>query len=281
MKDAILLQLMKWMPTKALSRWVGRLTKRPFSRRLIPLFARFYDISIEEAEHDISNYSSLTDFFTRRLKKGFRPISKETGTIVSPADGKIAAFGKIQKGQLIQAKGVFYSVWDLLGISQQEAKGFEGGNFLTVYLSPRDYHRVHSPIEGTITDYSYLPGTLFPVNAFGVRAVKGLFAKNERLATFVKSPAGRVGVVKVGATIVGSVRVRYSHEVTTNVKAGTIVHKNLDIPLPIERGEEIGFFEFGSTVVLVFEKGKIEWIDSLREGQSIKMGQTIGKYEYQ
>jgi phosphatidylserine decarboxylase len=281
MKDAILMQLMKWMPTHSLSRWIGRLAKKPFSRRVIPLFARFYDIPIEEAEHDLSDYASLTDFFTRRLKTGFRPIPGEKGTIVSPADGKIAAFGEITNGHLIQAKGVFYSVWDLLGISEQEAASYVGGNFLTVYLSPRDYHRVHSPVEGMITDYSYLPGTLFPVNAFGVRAVKGLFAKNERLATFVDSPAGKVGVVKVGATIVGSVRVRYSSEATTNVKAGTIVHQKLAKPMPIERGEEIGFFEFGSTVVLVFEKGKIEWIDSLRAGQSIKMGETIGKYKCQ
>ncbi|HJV46592.1 MAG TPA: archaetidylserine decarboxylase [Bacillota bacterium] len=275
MKDRFLLFLMKLMPTHAISRLVGYLAEKSFSQGIIPIFAKKFDIAIEEAQKPIHEYKSLNEFFTRKLKPGMRPMSSNTADVVSPADGKIAAFGLINEGKLIQAKGVYYTVWDLLGISKQEGKRYEGGKFITIYLSPRDYHRVHSPIRGKITDFTYLPGTLFPVNAFGVRAVDGLFAKNERLITFVESKAGRVGVVKVGATIVGSVKVVYHDHATTNVRAGQVQRSQLTEAHPIERGEEIGYFRFGSTVVLVFEKEAIEFQSDLRVGQKVKMGETI------
>lgn len=276
MKDFILLQLMKIMPTHALSRVMGRLAQHPASRGFIPVFSKIFAIPTEEAEKAVADYRSLNDFFTRKLKENLRPIADSPTAIVSPADGRIAAFGKIIDGQLIQAKGVNYTVWNLLGLSEAEASSYNGGRFITIYLSPRDYHRIHSPVEGEITDYSYLPGTLFPVNAFGVRAVKGLFAMNERLVTFLRSAAGRVGVVKVGATVVGSVKVGYSKEAGTNVKSGTGVHQHLPSAIPVERGGELGYFEFGSTVVLVFERGRVEWIDEIHEGMAVKMGQHIG-----
>jgi phosphatidylserine decarboxylase len=280
MKDTILLQLMRLMPTHTMSRWVGQLAKQPFSKTIIPYFSKRYNITLDEAEHDIHHYQSLNEFFTRRLKTGLRPVASHEGAVVSPADGKVAAFGTINKGMLVQAKDAYYSIWDLLGISPQEASRYDGGTFITIYLSPRDYHRVHSPIEGQITDYSYIPGTLFPVNAFGVRVVKGLFAMNERLVTFIESGIGRVGVVKVGATIVGSVKVGYDKDATTNVKAGTVIHKKIHQSLPVTRGEELGFFEFGSTVVLVFEKGKIEFAENIKEGSSVKMGEQIASRVY-
>ena len=278
MIDFILLQLMRLMPTHMISRLVGSLASRPFSKEMIPLFSKVFGIPVEEAEKQLGDYHSLNDFFTRKLKEQARPIDADTHSIVSPADGKVAAFGEIMGGQLIQAKGVPFTVWNLLGIPREETAHYEGGRFITIYLSPKDYHRVHTPVKGEITDYSYLPGTLFPVNAFGVRAVKGLFAKNERLVTFIQSSkVGKVALVKVGATIVGSVKVGYSKEAGTNVKAGTILHQKLASPYPIERGQEIGFFQFGSTVVLAFEKGKMEFIPTLQEGQTIKMGEPMGR----
>lgn len=279
MKDYILLQLMRIMPTHALSRLMGHLAQHPASKRFIPGFSRVFNIPLEEAEKHVSEYRSLNEFFTRKLKPELRPIALSPQAIVSPADGKVAAFGEITEGQLIQAKGVTYSVWNLLGLLEDEASTFKGGRFITIYLSPRDYHRIHSPVEGDITSYSYLPGTLFPVNAFGVRAVKGLFAMNERLVTFIQSSAGKVGVVKVGATVVGSVKVGYSKEAGTNVKAGSVLHRELPTKVHIERGGELGYFEFGSTVVLVFEQGKIEWLDQIHEGMVVKMGQQIGKWK--
>lgn len=277
MIDFILLQFMKLMPTHAISRIVGNMASRPFSKGIIPFFSKVFKIPVEEAEKSLDQYGSLNEFFTRKLKEDVRPLSKDSQHIVSPADGKVAAFGEIKDGQLIQAKGVYFTIWNLLGIPEEETKRFEGGRFITIYLSPRDYHRVHTPVGGEVTDFSYLPGTLFPVNSFGVRAVKGLFARNERLVTFIQSPqVGQVAVVKVGATIVGSVKVGYSKEAGTNVKAGTLLHQKLTTPYPIGRGEEIGFFQFGSTVVLAFEQGKMEFIPDLKEGQSIRMGETIG-----
>lgn len=278
MIDFILLQLMRLMPTHMISRLVGNMASRPFSKGMIPLFTKVFNVPVEEAEKTPDQYGSLNDFFTRKLKEHARPMDKNPHIIVSPADGKVAAFGEIKHGQLIQAKGVFFTIWNLLGIPKEETERYEGGRFITIYLSPRDYHRVHTPVEGEITDYSYLPGTLFPVNSFGVRAVQGLFAKNERLITFIQSEgAGRVAVVKVGATIVGSVKVGYSIEAGTNVKAGTLLHKKLSPPHSIERGQEIGFFQFGSTVVLAFEQGKMEFLSNLQEGQPIKMGEAIGR----
>jgi len=257
---------------------IGTMASRPFSKGMIPLFSKVFSIPVEEAEKTPDQYGSLNDFFTRKLKVDVRPMDTDPNSIVSPADGRVAAFGEIKNGQLIQAKGVFFTIWNLLGIPREETERFEGGRFITIYLSPRDYHRVHTPVAGDITDFSYLPGTLFPVNSFGVRAVKGLFARNERLITFIQSSrAGRVAVVKVGATIVGSVKVGYSKEAGTNVKSGTLLHKKLTPPHPIERGQEIGFFQFGSTVVLAFEQGRMEFIANLQEGQSIKMGETIGR----
>ncbi|MBP1933743.1 archaetidylserine decarboxylase [Ammoniphilus resinae] len=276
MKDWLLYQLMRCMPTHSLSRLVGKLARHSVSKAFIPIFAKKYKISLTESEKELNEFKSLTDFFTRRLKSEVRPISADPGSVVSPADGMIAAFGTISEGLLVQAKGVYFSVWDLLGISKEEAASFNGGKFITVYLSPKDYHRVHSPIKGYITKCSYIPGTLFPVNAFGVRAVKGLFAKNERLISYIDSEQmGMVAVVKVGATIVGSVRVAYHLGATTNVKAGVVHHESLPVGKPINLGEEIGYFEFGSTVILVFEQGQIDWIDELTPGQPVKMGEKI------
>jgi len=276
MKDWFLFQLMKCMPTHSLSRLVGRLARHSISKAFIPIFAKQYKISLAEAEKGMHDYESLTDFFTRRLKSEFRPISADPDAVVSPADGKIAAFGTISDGLLVQAKGVYFSVWDLLGISKDEAASFNGGKYITIYLSPKDYHRVHSPIKGYITKYSCIPGTLFPVNAFGVRAVKGLFAKNERLISYIDTEQmGVVAVVKVGATIVGSVRVGYHPKATTNMKAGVVHHEALLAAKPINRGEEIGYFEFGSTVILVFEQGQIDWTRELTPGKAVKMGEKI------
>jgi phosphatidylserine decarboxylase len=275
MKDRILLFLMKLMPTHAISRMVGQIAEGPLSQGIIPFFAKHFGIALDEAEKQVHEYKSLNAFFTRKLKPGMRPIAEEPNLLVSPADGKIAAFGTIKEGKLIQAKDVSYTVWGLLGLSMDEARRYHGGSFITIYLSPRDYHRVHSPVSGHITDYSYLPGTLFPVNAFGVRAVEGLFAKNERLITFIESTAGRVGVVKVGATMVGSVKVRYSETATTNVRSGNIEREVLPQPIPIEKGEEIGYFRFGSTVVLVFEEGAIDFVSGLKEGRMVQMGEKI------
>jgi phosphatidylserine decarboxylase len=274
--DNLRLILMNILPKKSLSRLVGNFARSTFSKVFIPTFAKLYQINLDEAEKTIDEYTSLTDFFIRRLKPGARAIADGDEVIVSPVDGKVSAFGTIENGTLIQAKGVYYTVNELLGSDEDRALGFNGGQFMTIYLSPQDYHRIHTPLAGEITGYAYVPGTLFPVNAFGVRAVKGLFARNERVITYLNTEAGEVAVIKVGAIIVGSVKVNYS-DITTNIRGGQVVKESLKVKRSIKKGDEVGRFEFGSTVILLFERDKVSFRSDLSEGQSVKMGSPLGQ----
>lgn len=274
--DRLKLMLMTALPKKSLSRLVGRMAKSSFSKAFIPYYIKHYKIDADEAEKSIDEYASLTDFFIRKLKNGKRIIDTNNNSLVSPVDGVVSVFGDIENGTLIQAKGVYFTVNELLGNDESRAIKYNSGKFITIYLSPKDYHRIHSPLAGKIKGFTYVPGTLFPVNPFGVRAVKGLFAKNERLITYLDSKAGEVAVIKVGATIVGSVKVNYN-EITTNVSGNKIIQETLGDNQSVEKGEELGRFEFGSTVILLFEKDEIIFKEDLTPGQSVLMGSLIGK----
>jgi phosphatidylserine decarboxylase len=197
--------------------------------------------------------------------------------VVSPVDGKVSQYGRIENGNLIQAKGVLYTAEELLGGDKERARRYDGGTFLTVYLSPTDYHRIHTPLAGTVTAYTYVPGTLFPVNPFGVRAVQGLFAKNERLITYFDTQAGEVALVKVGATIVGSVKVEYDEMAGTNIRGGRLESKTLANGPHYEKGDEVGRFEFGSTIILLFEPGRVELSSELHPEAVVRLGQRIGR----
>jgi phosphatidylserine decarboxylase len=265
------------LPQNAMSRTMGKITASRFSRLAIRRYIRHYQIDTDAVEKPIEQYKSLKEFFTRRLKPGARPIAAVQGAIVSPVDGTVSQMGDIQEGTLIQAKGKLYSVAELLGGSEEIAKRFHGGKFITIYLSPRDYHRIHMPVEGVLRTYSYIPGRLYPVNRLGVEQVDRLFARNERLVTFIDSEeAGSVAVVKVGALFVGSVKVTYCRA-TTNVKRG----KQVSEPIPncplLHKGDELGWFEFGSTVILLFERGDIEWAHGVRVGSTLMMGQLLAQ----
>lgn len=276
MQDWLQLKLMQLIPKNTLSRVVGCLARSGISKSLIPIYARSFQINLGEAEKDFKEYPNLLEFFIRRLKPGLRPINEGSTTVVSPVDGRVAALGQIEKGKLFQAKDIYYTVSEVLGGDAAKAERYTDGYFLTIYLSPRDYHRIHMPLAGKVQGYTYVPGTLFPVNPFGVRAVKGLFAKNERLITYLETQAGEVALVKVGATIVGSVRVVYDG-VGTNVAGGKLEHRDLPQGPNLVKGEELGRFEFGSTVILLFEPGKFELNPELEPGKSLQMGQAIGK----
>lgn len=276
MKDKLQLAVMRLIPKNTLSRAVGYLARTGISKCLIPIYTKYFRINLTEAEKDWSEYKNLLEFFIRHLKPGLRPVAGEADSVVSPVDGRIAAVGRIEKGRLFQAKDIYYTVTELLGGDASRAEGFTGGDFLTIYLSPRDYHRIHLPLDGRVVGYTYVPGTLFPVNPFGVRAVKGLFAKNERLITYLHTQAGEVALVKVGATIVGSVRVVYDR-VTTNIAGGKLEHRDLPQGLDLDKGAELGRFEFGSTVILLFQQGRIELNPELQPGKFLLMGQAIGK----
>jgi phosphatidylserine decarboxylase len=263
------------LPQNAISRLIGRAGRSKVSKRFIKPYISIFNINTDEIEQPLSSYPHLTAFFTRNLKAGARPICSLSDALVSPVDGKVAQFGPIRRGTLIQAKNIEYTVEQLLGCPKENAEKFEGGTFLTIYLSPRDYHRIHMPLDGELTHFTYIPGRLFPVNAIGVHHVPGLFTKNERLITYARTPAGEMAIVKVGAFIVGSVKVGYG-EHTTNVKKGKMY--SLDLPeMPrYRKGEEIGLFEFGSTVILLFEKDRILLDEHIQEGTYLKYGGRIG-----
>jgi len=245
---------------------------------LIPYYIRRFNVDLSQVEQPVSHYRTLLDFFVRGLKEGARPVDPASDRIISPVDGTVSQVGTVQEGSLLQAKGVTYSLEALLGGEAANSRRFLGGAFITLYLSPRDYHRIHVPVKGKVHRLTYIPGTLFPVNSIGVRRVRGLFSRNERLITYLHSPAGEVALVKVGATNVGSIRVYYDDQVRTNRpgrrRESTKTYKH---PVTLEKGEELGRFEFGSTVILVFEPGRTVWVDDLSPGQSVQMGQAIAR----
>jgi phosphatidylserine decarboxylase len=194
--------------------------------------------------------------------------------VVSPVDARVAGSGVAEEGRLLQAKGIDYSLSALLN-DPIDGRAFEGGAWLTLYLAPKDYHRIHAPLDAEIEGYSYIPGTLWPVNAAGTRLVKGLFCANERLVTFLRTAAGRVAVVKVGAMCVGRIRACYD-DVVTNAGRGAS-RRRYERTVPVKKGEELAVFELGSTVILLFEPGRVALEPSLVEGARVRMGQAIAQ----
>ncbi|EIT86859.1 phosphatidylserine decarboxylase [Fictibacillus macauensis ZFHKF-1] len=270
MKQRMAKQVISMLPQNAISKAAGALGRSKMSRLAIKPYAKLYDIDLSQIEKPVHHYKHLTEFFTRKLQAGARPIANGEKTIVSPVDGTVAQLGFITEGAMIQAKGIDYSVEALLG---DRVAHFQNGSFITIYLSPRDYHRIHMPLAGYITSSTYIPGRLFPVNEIGVNHVQGLFTKNERLITYANTTAGEVAIVKVGAFIVGSVKVGYNEAFK---QGGRDVVKTTHEATHVEKGQELGLFEFGSTVILLFEEGKMTLNHTLKPGSIVKMGEAIG-----
>ncbi len=274
LRDDFQLMLFRLLPKKTVSRLIGGFAKSPLSKPLVPGFARRYGIDLGQAELDIRAYPSLTAFFVRKLRPGLRPVAPGEDVFVSPVDGVVSQAGSIRDGLLIQAKGINYSVLELLGQDEEMAERFQSGTYLTIYLSPRDYHRIHAPIEGRVVGSTFVPGTLFPVNPFGVRAVKGLFARNERLVTYLDTPAGLLALVKVGAIIVGSVNVNYAG-ITAGGRRRKLERALYAQGPVLAKGDELGRFEFGSTVIMLFE---IPVELEVQPGDRVLMGQAVGRW---
>ena len=193
--------------------------------------------------------------------------------VVSPVDGAVSQAGYTTAGQCVQAKGIEYPVARLLD-SEEAAKPFVGGAFATLYLSPRDYHRIHAPLGGTIDGYSYVPGAFWPVNRASVRLKDSLFCVNERLITYLTTPLGKCAVVKVGATCVSRIRASYADVVTHQGARGRV--QTFQTPIPVQKGDELGRFEMGSTVILLFEPGRMTWDEALVPEAVVRMGSRIG-----
>lgn len=264
------------LPKNYLSAVVGYISRkrlpRFFHSILLQWYIKRYHVNLNEMEFSIESYLTLESFFTRRLKLTSRPIG---GGIVSPVDGKLVMHGPIDGTRLIQAKGMYYSVEELIQHAGFSAS-FENGYFLTIYLAPGDYHRIHSPMDGEITAGIWIPGALWPVNDWSVQRIQNLFPKNERVITIIQTPKGKVAVVKVGATNVGQISVSYETERTNKCwppkPRRTVVREYQNIP--IKAGEELGVFHLGSTVVLLFEKGAFSPAETLSPGKLL-LGQAI------
>jgi phosphatidylserine decarboxylase len=277
MNDRTFIALLGLVPKNALSRLVGALTRWAAPRALLDWailgFAGRYGIDLTECDSP-SSFRTFGEFFARPLKPGRRPIAPGEGVVVSPVDGVVSETGVAGQGRLVQAKGIDYTVGALLG--DYEAAGrFEGGAWVTIYLSPRDYHRIHFPLGGRVTGWRYVPGRLWPVNPASVRTVPSLFAINERLVVHLETSLGACAVVAVGATIVGRVRATFDASVPpTNLPGATMQHARYSDPIQVEKGEELGAFEMGSTVILLFERGRAAL--QLAPGQRVRVGEAIG-----
>jgi phosphatidylserine decarboxylase len=251
----------------------------PLRTLMLSRFARIYGIDVTEAEKPISEYAGFDEFFTRKLRPGARPIDALPGRVNSPADGTIVECGLATAGKLLQAKGSHFDLAGLLG-DAKAAQRLEGGAYLITYLSPKDYHRVHSPVGGLVVGWRHVPGTLFSVGAASIRREPELFVRNERFITLIEMDGGGlVAVVMVAAVGVGHVTVSYDPEVATHRSEffrAALRHRQYDDPKPIRRGEELGIFHLGSTTIVVFEPGRVE-LDALAAGASVKMGVGIGR----
>ena len=268
---------MRLLPRKRISRTLGAVAKtrapQALVSRAIDAFVSAYDVDMEHAVVPAGGYRSFDDFFTRELVPGARPIDQDETAITSPADGKIEDFGPVDLEATVTVKGKPYRVGDLLG-DVELGEGYQGGNYFIVYLSPRDYHRVHTPVGGRVVAARHVPGTLFPVNHIGTEFVPRLFARNERVCTLQDSPQhGAVVTIMVGAIGVGHISMSYD-SIETNVGRESGVKRYGSEGAYLERGAELGQFHLGSTAVVFLPPGDpLEWC--ITPGQMVSMGQRI------
>lgn len=271
------------LPHHALSRFAGFLanSENPWLKSmLIADFLRRYptvDLS-EAAEPNVKKYKSFNEFFIRPLKKNARPINSDKNIVVSPADGSIAEIGNITHDRLLQAKGHDFSLRDLLGGDDTLAKTFDNGSFATIYLAPHNYHRVHIPYDGKLVATQFIPGKLFSVNLANAQSIPSLYSRNERLVCIMEhEQLGKVAVILVGAMIVGSIQLAFEN---TPVRADHPVAIVFKHPHQFNKGEELGHFKLGSTVILLFEKDKVNWNPQLQAGSDVKVGEAIGNIKH-
>ena len=274
LKNDLFIKAQNLVPQHQLSRLVGKVAASEnviLRRAAIEAFKAKYKIDLSIAEQtDASQYKSFNDFFTRALKDGVRSIDESDNSIVSPADGAISQIGHISDGDIFQAKGQSFSTAKLIG-DPQLAQPFKNGEFATVYLSPKDYHRVHMPFAGTLTETLYVPGELFSVNQVTAENVSGLFARNERMVCLFDTEIGRMAVVLVGAMIVAGIETVATGKVKPT---GRIELKHHQIEL--KKGDELGRFYLGSTAVILFEENKVEWEALFKANSTVIMGEKLG-----
>ncbi|MBW3531219.1 archaetidylserine decarboxylase [Shewanella sp. NKUCC06_TVS] len=281
--DKVKIALQYMLPKHLLSRLVGKLAAAEagaLTTAAIKWFIKQYKIDMSEAaQSEPEAYKSFNAFFTRALKPGIRPLDMDADIMVHPVDGAVSQLGPIKNGRIFQAKGHHYSSLTLLGDQAEDAKRFEGGDFATIYLAPKDYHRIHMPIKGTLSKMTYVPGELFSVNPLTARHVPGLFARNERVVAIFETELGPLAMVLVGATIVASIETVWAGTVTppTGKQVFTWEYppQGPDA-ITLDKGEEMGRFKLGSTVVMLFAKNAIATFAEGVEAEAVtRMGQAF------
>lgn len=269
------------LPHHALSALMSKLThcqNRAWKNLFIRSIIRLYGVDMTEAKHqDLDHYPSFNHFFTRELKDGARPLTDAPSSIACPADGVVSQAGRIEQGRIFQAKGHDYSVLELLGGDSDRAAAFADGSFATIYLSPKDYHRLHMPLDGTLKEMVHVPGRLFSVNNATAEAVPNLFARNERVACLFDTEAGPMALVLVGAIFVSSVETVWHGVVTPPTVSTPSLWQYRDNAPFLAKGAEMGRFNMGSTIIVLFGKDKTDWIEGLTPGRPVKLGTQIGR----
>ncbi|WP_372873585.1 archaetidylserine decarboxylase [Pseudomonas sp.] len=282
MKQRLFILSQYLLPHHLLSRLIGCAAECRtvwFKNRLTSWFAKRYQVDMSEAQiEDLSAFEHFNAFFTRALKEGARPLDTTPGAILSPADGAVSQLGKIEHGRIFQAKGHGFSVLELLGGNSECATPFMGGEFATIYLSPKDYHRVHMPLTGTLREMVYVPGRLFSVNQNTAENVPELFARNERVVCLFDTERGPMAVVLVGAMIVASIETVWAGLVTPPKRQLKTFRYDeaARAPIVLEQGAELGRFKLGSTAIVLFGPDQVNWAPTLSANSSVQMGQSIG-----
>ncbi len=279
--DKAKIQLQYLLPKQGLTHLAGWFAKQEagfVTQWAIKAFAKCYKIDMSQAQHsEFSAYKTFNEFFVRPLKESVRSIVCDSNTLAMPADGYVSQLGKIQGQQIFQAKGHDYSVEALLAGQYQLSEHFKDGDFITSYLSPSDYHRVHMPCDGTLLEMIYVPGDLFSVSPLTAQNIPNLFARNERLICVFDTEHGKMVQILVGATIVGSIETVWCgcvNKTRSGIIQRTCYDKN-DAPIRLKKGEEMGRFKLGSTVINLFESNKIHFADDLMPTQAIRMGELL------
>ncbi|WP_296802892.1 archaetidylserine decarboxylase [Thiolapillus sp.] len=280
-KDRFFTAALKVLPQHLLAKGMYKVTRstwKPFKNMLIREVVSRYAVDMFEAENPRpSSYPSFNAFFTRALKADARPIAHQSDAVASPCDGKVSHVGYINRGKLIQAKGHDFELLQLLGGDRELTRNFDGGAYSTIYLSPRDYHRVHMPLSGRLRGMIFVPGDLYSVSEATVQLVPGLFARNERLICGFDTAAGPMLVILVGAIFVGSMETVWAGEVKGPGNTPTSWLYDKDKKIILKKGEEMGRFNMGSTVITLFARNRVKWDKAFLPGVRVRMGQRIGK----
>ncbi|PSR21180.1 MAG: phosphatidylserine decarboxylase [Sulfobacillus acidophilus] len=269
--------LAQWFPRGTVTRVVGWFARTRLSRLAVAIYVKRYGVDLSEAEKPMTEYRSLAEFFGRRLKAESRPIDDSDGAIVSPSDALLSEQGSIDGNVSLSAKGVRYSLSMLLAADGSTTSSFDQGWFMTLYLSPRDYHRVHVPVAGKIVGWTHVPGTFYPVNARGVTSIPAVFTRNERVIIYIATDAGTYAVVMVGAFVIGGISLVHVPQVITNRRPASVRSETLNHPIAVARGDELGQFNFGSTVILLFPGQFLEPNSQIATGSLLKMGVRLAR----